>query len=91
MYLHKYKVGDRTLFIISGSRQKPATTMINVNPGDWLGVTGGRGSTIAKYLEELKFSKEVKEEPVEEEKKVEETPEPQAMANYIRTVAQHLS
>jgi hypothetical protein len=90
MYLHKYKVGDRVLYITSGTRQKPATTMINVNPGDWAGVTGGRGSTIAKYLEDLKFSKET-EEPVEEKKEQpQETAESVTMANYVRTVAQHL-
>lgn len=70
MYIHKYVAEDDTFFRISTSKPGPSK-IVTLTKKDWKGVSAGSNVTNAiKYLDSLKFSKDVEQPEKEEEKSV---------------------
>jgi len=65
MYIHKYTIGEDTFFRVSKSKAG-SSKIVTVTRDDWRGVSAGSNvANAVKFLNSLKFSKDVE---VEEEK-----------------------
>ena len=77
MFIHKYVIGDDTFYRVSKSKPGPSK-IVTVTKDDWRGASWGSNVANAiKFLNSLKFSKDV------EEKEPEEKTDKKAMAQSI--------
>ena len=88
MYIHKYTVGEQTIYVVSERSSKPSKNMI-LTSQNWLGYSSGSsvGNAI-KFLKELSFSREEKEEHKKEDKA--HKTKKRALSEIIKEAAQIL-
>lgn len=74
MHIHKYKVGDTDLYVISNSTKKPIVENTQISAKNWAGYSTGQGrDTASGILKSLSFTKEAPEKEEEEAPKGEKT------------------
>ena len=67
MYIHKYAVGEDTFYRVSKSKAG-SSKIVTITRDEWRGVSAGSNvANAVKFLNSLKFSKDIAE--AEEEKK----------------------
>lgn len=73
MYIHKYSIDEHVIYMVS---KKPSRlgSNLTLNPESWKGVSfGSTAGNAAKFLGQLKFTKDISEAPEKEPETEEET------------------